>query len=253
MKQGELFVAVSPREMGLGKKGREVQMIYRLGAGFRLYQASVCTGVRQGQLMGIDTGETIPLGEEDYFVGQVMAQLRLHGYGGLCCWFPTGGLPALGRGVSMLAEACAREGYLCLLPEAYGDLGESNGVLVSTALSGGDLEGRFRSAMEKYGRHRVVMELEGRGEDFLIPSPQGCGEKKSVAEIHALALEKGAQVFFSKELCGRYFTYENGERSLRFVLYDDSGTAGEKLRLAKIWKIAGVLGRYEEMESWRLL
>lgn len=247
---GELLVAVAPGDMGRVKRGREVQMVYRVGAEFRLLQAEV-RGARRGQIMGIDTGRMIPVGDGDYFVGQVMGQMGQHGYGGLCCDFPCGG--GLTAVVEQLSLACGRGGYDFYVPEWYGQLGETSKVLVSTALSGGDLEGRFRRAMELFGRQRVVMSLDCMGEDFLIPSPQGSGEKRSREEIRVLAQTEGAEVFFSKELCGRYFTYQNGEHSLRFVLYDDRGTLEEKMRLAKLWKLAGVMGRYGDLQSWNML
>lgn len=251
MKQGELLVMVAPGELGQIRRGREVQMVYRLGAGFRLMQAELGLGGRRGQIMGIDTGRTIPVGEGDYFVGQVMGQLGQHGYGGLFCGFPRGG--GLAEVVRELSLACQRGGYDFYVPEEYGDIGDYSRILFSTAISGGDLEGRFRRGLEQYGRKRVFMSLDCMGEDFLVPSPQGSGEKRSMQEIGVLAKTEGAQVFFSKELCGRYFTYQNGEHSLRFVLYDDRGTLEEKMRLAKTWNLGGVVGRFGDLQSWNLL
>lgn len=45
----------------------------------------------------------------------------------------------------------------------------------------------------------------------------------------ALLAETGAQVFFSHELCARYFTYTDREGAAHFVLFDDADTLAAKL------------------------
>lgn len=255
MKQGEVafFLAVRPLEMGLARKVREVQMLYRVDGKLKLLQAAQVKGKRRGQIMGIDTVVGAPVGDVDYVCRQVRTQVEEHGYGGICCSFSGNAFGCLAKVVEHLSDYCRDLGLLFLVSEGYGEIGTYSKVLVSTALSGGDIEGRFRRMGEKYGRQRVMMDIEPMGEDFLIPSPKGTGEKRTVQEIRRLGQEKKAQIFFSKELCARYFTYENGENSLRFVLFDDEGTIQEKMRLAKLWELSGIVATYEEIRSWNLL
>ncbi len=155
----------------------------------------------------------------------------------MCCYFPGRGHGGLSQVVAELAGICGRSGLDFLTTEGYGDVADSGEILVSSALCGGTLEERFAQVVETWGGHRVVMDIQPMGEDFLLPSPQGSGRKLSTQEIGALVAKEGAQVYFSPELCARYFTYQNGEHSLRFVLFDDEGTVAEKIRRAESWGI----------------
>ena len=49
-------------------------------------------------------------------------------------------------------------------------------------------------------------------------------------ELEALMGEKAPSVFYSADLCARYFTY-NREGEAHFVLFDDADTLNQKLRL----------------------
>lgn len=251
MKTGEFFYAVRSGDLELTGGGRQIQMLYRVGADLKLLQGG--KGKRGGHIMGIDTGGGAPVGDVSYFCKQVMTQVEEYGYKGVCCFFRGGRSASLVELVEALSQSCKRRGLLLIVTEEYGEVENYGKVLISTALSGGCLEGRFRTAMEKYGRQRVMMDIDCMGEDFLLPAPKGTGERMSLGEIETRRREKQAEVFFSQELCARYFTYQNKEHSLRFVLYDDEGTVREKIRLGKLWKIYGIVGTFEELRYWDIL
>lgn len=249
----DFFLGVRPGEIGLTRRGREIQMLYRVDGQLKLLQAGVKGANSVGQILGMDCTVGAPMGDVDYLCRQVMGQVKQRQYAGVCCFFSGSGQGVLAQVVEVLSRRCEEEGVLFMVTESYGDIGEYSRVLVSTALSGGDLEGRFRGMIEKYGKNRVMMDIDCMGEDFLLPSPRGSGERRSIGEILRLQKEKRAQAFFSKELCARYFTYENGEHSLRFVLYDDAGTVEEKMKLGKLWKLAGIVGTFGELRHWNLV
>ncbi|MFI3255129.1 MAG: hypothetical protein R3Y63_12475 [Eubacteriales bacterium] len=244
--QGEtkFFLGVRPTQLSKGRAlgGLELQMIYRLDSHLKLYQASALGGnvEKSGQIMGIDTLDLSPCGDVAGFCRQVSGVVTQHGFGGVACLFRGGTNPCLEEAVASLAELCCGWGIPLIVPEAYGQVGEYPKVFISTAISGGSLEVRFRQAMEQYGRGRLVMDIEAMGEDFLLPAPKGVGEPLGEDEIYEAIVRENADVFFSSELCARYFTYQNGEHSLRFVLFDDQGSVREKIRLARQWKLWGV-------------
>ena len=61
----------------------------------------------------------------------------------------------------------------------------------------------------------------------LSPTPNGIS--LSAAARAALLAQTGAQPFFSRELCAKYFTYMNADGQAHFVLYDDDSTLAAKL------------------------
>ena len=54
-------------------------------------------------------------------------------------------------------------------------------------------------------------------------------------------------VFFSHELCARYFTYMSRESGAHFVLYDDPSTLAKKLQVARSLDIRTVLAAWPEI------
>ena len=49
------------------------------------------------------------------------------------------------------------------------------------------------------------------------------------AAMNQARAQTGAQPFFSRELCAKYFTYMNADGQAHFVLYDDDSTLAAKL------------------------
>lgn len=248
MKQQEtkFLVGVRGKELGKAVGALEVQLLYRVDPQLKLLQVSGVSpqARRKGQIMGIDSREMAPHGDVEAFVVQVGSVLDLCGYGGVACIFRGMGNPCLRETVKALEGLCKNRGIPLLLPETYGDVGDYGKILISTALSGGSFQGRFRQAVGEYGASRVVMDVEPMGMDFLLPAPHGTGKALRYEEIQTLLRTKRGESFFSQELCAKYFTYGNGAHSLHFVLYDDSGTMEEKIRLGKLWKLWGVAVSY---------
>ena len=66
-------------------------------------------------------------------------------------------------------------------------------------------------------------------EDFFLPSPTGSGVPLSRRELEEKLEQLHPSVFFSHELCARYFTYMSRESGAHFVLFDDRDTLRKKL------------------------
>lgn len=142
-------------------------------------------------------------------------------------------LPPLEQLTSRLDEIFTHRGWPLYVPEAYGLCTTKAGVVISSALSGGTLEGRLREAGERFGRDRVVLALEKSAEDFRLPSPTGCGTPLSRRDLETRMARLRPSVFFSRELCARYFTYMDREDGAHFVLFDDGDTLRQKVELAR--------------------
>lgn len=126
-------------------------------------------------------------------------------------------------------EALAEDGIPLYVPVNIGRDLEHAVLTVSTALSGGSLTAYFSSLQGIYGAHRVAAFLQPVSQDFTLPSASPDGKTLSAAARAALLAETGAQVFFSHELCARYFTYTDREGAAHFVLFDDADTLAAKL------------------------
>ena len=100
-------------------------------------------------------------------------------------------------------------------------------LLTGSAISGGD----FRTYLsELKGKKRAfALDVERLRMDFPLPCPSGIGTALSHEE---LSRRMPSATFFSRELCARYFTYqENGQH--HFVLFDDAETLNQKIRIAR--------------------
>ena len=102
-------------------------------------------------------------------------------------------------------------------------------LTVSTAISGGSLTEYISSLQGIYSAARIAAFLQPVSQDFTLPSPTPNGISLSAAARAALLAQTGAQPFFSRELCAKYFTYMNTDGQAHFVLYDDDSTLAAKL------------------------
>ena len=79
--------------------------------------------------------------------------------------------------------------------------------------------------------------------DFRLPARSGEGEPLDEERFRQLMEQESPSVFFSQELCARYFTYTR-EGGTHFVLFDDAGTLKQKL------KIGGSIGFSAAFFMW---
>ena len=131
-----------------------------------------------------------------------------------------------------LDELFAQRGWTLFVPEAYGLCAPKALVLISSALSGGSLEGRLREAGERFGRDRLALALQRSAEDFSLPAPTGCGRPLSPEDLEKLTCDLRPKLHFSRPLCTRYFLYRRNDQ-VHLVLLDDRETIKEKLSCAR--------------------
>ena len=206
-------------------------MAYRVGGGPHLFRSSQPNPPRGG-LMYIDDGGFDGRGTPDAFCQEVVRECAARGFGGVICAFDRK-LSLLSAVVEQLGPMLARQGRSFYVSEPYGRHTAVGRVLIPTALSGGSLRQRLSEAAERYGAGRVALAVERTAADFFLPSPDGQGRPLTREELAAKRRELSPSVFFSDELCARYFTYMNRQSGTHFVLFDDAGSIRKKLRLAE--------------------
>ena len=147
-----------------------------------------------------------------------------------------------------LGEVLARNRRQLLVPEPYGRLVPTARVLISTALSGGTLRQRLEEAAAVYGGDRLALDLQRLRMDFPLPCPSGEGRPLTGAELEGLLEKREPSLFYSGDLCAKYFTYtENGAG--HFVLFDDAGTLSRKIRAGQELGIPFGLLQFPEVED----
>lgn len=209
-------------------------MAYRVGSGPRLFRGSVPVALRGGLLMMDDRGFSGRGDRAEEFCRQVLRECAGRGYDGVIAdWENPPGEDQC-RLAARLEEALEEKGWPLYLTEPYGESTRRARVMISSALSGGSLVLRLQEAVEKYGSGRVTLAVERTAAEFLMPSPDGSGKDLTREELRARMERYRPAVYFSSELCARYFTYRpEGEQGVRFVLFDDEGTIRKKLQVAR--------------------
>ena len=154
----------------------------------------------------------------------VVQECRRRRYGTVIVPFPAAEL------TEALAQPLHRSGIALWVHEKCAHTAPGARVLVCTALSGGDIENRLSACCRAFGPDRIVLDLQRLRMDFPLPCPTG--EGIPLTDEQLAALQTGRQIFFSRELGARYFTYRRGGET-RFVLLDDGDTLHIKIALGE--------------------
>ena len=247
--RSQLILAVPPEDVTAAQSyGLTLAHVaYRVGGGPHLFRSNLPIPVRGG-LMYIDDSGFDGRGTPDTFCQEVVRECSARGFGGIICAFGRN-LPLLAPIVAQLGPMLARQSRSFYVSEPYGRHTATGRVLIPTALSGGSLRQRLSEAAERYGTGRVALAVERSAEDFFLPSPNGQGRPLTREELAAKRKELSPSIFFSDELCARYFTYMNRQSGAHFVLFDDAGSIRKKLRLAEAMGIDRALFFYPEVSD----
>ena len=119
---------------------------------------------------------------------------------------------------------------------------------VEVTLSGGSLRERLGECMRRFGQGRVSLDLQRLRMSFPLPCPTGEGEPLDRQSFEKMLEQKRQSVFYSNDLCAKYFTFTDNGNS-RFVLFDDADTMRRKLRLGQELGIGTGFLMYPETED----
>lgn len=245
----QLYLAVTPDKLREASRytDRLAHVAYRVGRDGRLTRRDLLARTRGG-LMVLGDRDCGIIRDPAALCRDVWRECGNRGYGGVFADFEqpesadrTAFLNALGR-------ILARNGKGLFVPEVYGGKTAQASVLICTALSGGNLYQRLEEGQRQFGRGRVAMDLQRLRMSFPLPCPSGEGEPLSREKLAEMLERKGGSVFYSNDLCAKYFTFtDNGES--RFVLFDDGDTLRRKLRIGQDLGIAAGFLMYPEVED----
>lgn len=249
MPQDTFIIMLPPRQLPAlqGWRVTPAHLTYRLGPGPHLFRAD--STAPRGGLMVVDDQDFNGLGPAGPLCQEILRECQARNFSGAILDFENR-LPPLEQMAAALDEQFARRGWTLFVPERYASKAPHARVMIPSALSGGSLQQRLEEALERFGESRVVLALEKRAEDFRLPSPSGCGQSLNEQDLEALMNRLRPSVFFSGELCARYFTYMSRENGAHFVLFDDGDTLRRKLDVARQLSIRTFLAPWAEVSPY---
>lgn len=243
----KVYLAVTPPQVRPASRFTRalVHMAYRIGPDSTLLRQSLLVQT-QGGLLGLTDREAPPVEDPEALTAAVLRECRRRSYSGAVLdWDQPvrGDLSSLARSLS----AAARKNRLALYaPEAYAASAPAAVIPVCTALSGGNLTQRLRQAVSVRGAGRLALDLERLRMDFLLPCPSGEGRPLEAEAFSALMEREKPAVFFSADLCARYFTCVRDGQT-HFVLFDDADTLAQKLRIGRALGAQAAFLQYPEV------
>ena len=246
MPQDAFIITLPPQQLPAlrGWQATPAHLAYRLGPGPHLFRAG--STAPRGGLMVVDDHDFDGLGATGPLCQEMIRECQARGFSGAVLDFENR-LPPLEQIAGALDEAFARQGWMLYVTERYGPHAPHARVMIPSALSGGSLRRRLEEALERFGESRTVLALEKRREDFFLPSPTGSGQPLTEEELEQLKQRLAPSIFFSGDLCARYFTYMSRDNGAHFVLFDDGDTLRRKLEVARELGIRTFLAPWAEV------
>ncbi len=228
----QVYLAVTPgQEQEASKYTRTLAHVaYRIGPGSTLLRQNLLLQTRGG-LLSVSDREAPIIEDPEALCAAVLRECGRRGYGGVVLDFEE--LPRRDRLVfaEQLGQALSAGRRTLYLPESYDAAAKDAVVLVCTAISGGSFTERLQeAARQRGGAGRLALDVQRLRMDFRLPARTGEGDPLSAEAFGRLMERKSPAVFFSQDLCARYFTY-TVDSEAHFVLFDDADTLSQKLKI----------------------
>lgn len=200
----------------------------------------------RGGLLTVGDRSAPPVNDPKALTAAVLRECRRHNYNGVLLDFEE----PLRQ--DLVCFACQLVGELravgpLYVPESYSAAVPDAIPLICTAVSGGSFSSFLQDCAQRY-KGRFALDVQRLRMDFLLPAQSGTGTPLSADAFQTLFQQEDPAVFFSQDLCARYFTYlRNGET--HFVLYDDADTISRKLRTGASMRLPAAFLMWPEISD----
>ena len=244
----QLYYAVTAADFveAVGQGRRFVHVAYRVGGQSELLRQAPPLQTH-GDFMSVSDRDAGIVERPEALCGAVARECARRGYRGVVLDFEAEPRDDL-RAFAALLETRLRESRRALyVPGTYADAAPDAVELVCTAVSGGNFQEYLSEILRRRGGgKRVALDVQRLRMDFKLPAPTGEGvpmEADAFEELRA-----GKAVYFSPDLCARYFTCtRNGQA--HFVLFDDADTIKHKLRIGAAYGIETAFLQWPEVRD----
>ena len=227
----QLYLATTPDRLDTARQYTRhlVHVACRIGEGGHLFSRPLPPRLRGG-LLALSDKNAPPLPQPMPLCRELLYLCTQRRFSGVVLDFEQPYRNDLSMLCRQLERTLLPAGYRLFVPESYAAATSHATILLCTAISGGKLEERIAEAATQFSPQRLALDLQRLAMEFPLPCPTGNGTPLSLNELRQKMA--GRPVFFSSELCARYFTRtENGVTT--FTLFDDGDTMARKLSLAE--------------------
>jgi hypothetical protein len=229
----QTYLSVTPGEaQQAAQYGRALAHVaYRVGPGSTLLRQNLLLRT-QGGLLSVSDREAPLIDDPEALCAAVLRECGRRGYSGAVLDFEERPRQDRLRFAERLGQSLSASRRTLFVPESCAAAAGNAVVLICTALSGGNYAERLReAAAQRGGAGRLGLDVQRLRMDFRLPARSGQGEPLTGESFQRLLERESPAVFFSQDLCARYFTYtRDGET--HFVLFDDADTLRQKTRIA---------------------
>ena len=221
---------------------------YRIGPGSALLRRSLLLQTRGG-LLSVSDREAPFIDSPEDLRDAVLRECGRRGYSGVLLDFEAAPRRDRTAFVSVLAPALSASRRTLYLPESYAGAAPRAAVLLCTAVSGGSFSQYLQEAVSRAGgAGRLALDVQRLRMDFRLPARSGEGEPLTGEALSKLMERESPAVFFSQDLCARYFTYSR-DGEAHFVLFDDADTLRQKLRLGSAMGFSAAFFMWPEIQD----
>ncbi len=245
----QIYLAVTPDKLREASRYTErlAHVAYRIGPDGRLSCRDLPMRTRGGMMVLGDQG-CGTVGDIQALCRDVWRECANRSFSGVVADFEQSPAPDRISFLEAMGRILSRNNRQLFVPEAYGAQVYQAGVLICTALSGGGLRQRLEEAAEVFGRRRVALDLERLRMRFPLPCPGGEGTPLTGEELNALLQARQPSIFYSSDLCAKYFTYAE-KNAAYFVLFDDANSLRRKMRMGRDMGFSTGFLMYPEVEE----
>ena len=243
-----IYYAVTAEDFreAVGNGRRFVHVAYRVGERSELLRQSRPLQTH-GDLMSVSDSGAGTVERPETLCGAVVRECLRRGYRGVALDFEAEPRDDLRAFAGMLETRLRENRRTLYVPAAYIDAAPDAVELVCTAVSGGNFQEYLSEILHRRGGgNRVALDVQRLRMDFQLPAPTGEGVPMDADAFEAL--RAGKAVYFSPDLCARYFTCTRDGQA-HFVLFDDADTIKHKLRIGAAYGIETAFLQWPEVRD----
>lgn len=243
----QIYVAVTPREIPATVKYHRTlaHIAYCIGEGSSLLRQNILPQTRGGVLSISDRNAPM-IKQPEMLCQAVLRECYRRNYHGVLLDFEEQPRPDKTAFVSRLGRLLSINHRTLYLTEPYAQTAQTTVTLVGTAISGGNFSDYLHNAATKGAR--LALDVERLRMDFCLPARTGLGNPLSKEAFQKLIEQETPTVFFSQDLCARYFTYTQNNET-HFVLFDDADTLRQKLKIGSALGYSAAFFMWPEIQD----